>query len=81
MNSVYRALGGYLTRQPGPSCALSFREIEACLGRPLPPTAGVRRDWWRNRHVDSHAYHGWLAAGWRIVSVDLERQLVTFRKG
>ena len=81
MASVYEPLGAYLARQPGPTCVLTFSEIEVCLGRQLPPTAGVRRDWWRNRHIHSHAYHGWLAAGWRIVSVDLERQLVTFRKG
>ena len=81
MESTHRPLGAYLTRQPGPTCALTFREIEACLRRRLPPTASVRRDWWRNRHVYSHAYHGWLAAGWRVESVDLARQVVTFRKG
>ncbi len=81
MASVYQPLGAYLARQPGPTCVLTFREVEARLGRPLPPSACARRDWWNNRHVQSHAYHGWLAAGWRIVSVDLECQLVTFRKG
>jgi hypothetical protein len=81
MSSAYRPLGDYLTGQPGPTCALTFREVEALLGRPLPPSASARRDWWNNRHVQSHAYHGWLATGWRVVSVDLTSQRVTFRKG
>ena len=60
---------------------LTFREVEALLGRPLPPSARARRDWWTNHHGHAQAHYGWRAAGWRIVSVDLERQLVTFRKG
>ena len=81
MSSTYRPLGVYLAREPGPTCVLTFREVEARLGRPLPPSACARRDWWTNRDVPSHAYHGWVAVGWRIASVDMERQVVTFRKG
>ncbi len=81
MASVYRPLGDYLTRQPGPICVLTFREIEARLGRPLPPVSRARRDWWANYHAHTQAYHGWLAVGWRSETVDLARQLVTFRKG
>ena len=81
MASVYQPLGTYLARQSGPTLTLTFREVEARLGRQLPPSATVRRDWWTNRHVHSHAYHGWLIAGWRITSVELVRQLVTFRRG
>ena len=81
MASTYRPLGAHLRQQPGPTDALTFREIEARLGRPLPPSAGAHRTWWSNQHVHAHAYHGWLAAGWRIAAVDLARQTVTFRKG
>ncbi len=81
MSSTYRPLGDYLTGQPGPTCGLTFREVEVCLGRPLPPSACTRRDWWTNREFPSHAYHGWISVGWRIASVDLEGQVVTFRKG
>ena len=81
MESAYRPLGAYLTRQPGPTCLLSFREVEALLGRPLPPAARAGRAWWGNYHAHSQAYHGWLVVGWRSESVDLARQLVTFRKG
>jgi hypothetical protein len=81
MASVYQALGAYLGRQSGPTCVLTFGEIEARLGRALPPSAYARRGWWNNRDVPPHAYHGWVSAGWRIASVDMERQVVTFRKG
>ena len=81
MESAYRPLGAYLMCQPGPTCSLTFRELEARLGRPLPPSAGARRAWWNNHHGHSHAHHGWLAAGWRVASVDLACQRVTFRTG
>ena len=81
MESAYRPLGDHLARQPGPTCVLTFREIEAHLGRPLPPSAGARRAWWNNLHGHNQAHHGWLAAGWRIASVDLARQRVTFHQG
>ena len=81
MASLYQPLGAYLARQPGPTCVLTFREIEAFLGRPLPPVASTRRSWWSNHPSHPQAYHGWLAAGWRIETADLARQLVTFRRG
>ena len=57
MASIYQPLIASLARQPGPTCALAFREIEARLGRPLPPkpafagTGGVSA-------MCTHAYHG-----------------------
>ncbi len=45
MASGYQPLGAYLPRQPGLTCVLTFREIEAFLGRPLPPVASTRRSW------------------------------------
>jgi hypothetical protein len=79
--STYRRRGAYLTRQPGPTCVLTFHEIEARLSRPLPPAACALRAWWSNHHSPSQAYHGWGAVGWRIASVDMVRQRVPVRKG
>jgi hypothetical protein len=79
MASIYQPLIASLARQPGLTCALTFHEIKACLGRPHPPKpafAGTGGD----TATCTHAYHGWLAAGWRIASVDLARQVVTFVK-
>jgi hypothetical protein len=80
MRSTYDPLSAYLTRQPGPTCVLAFREIEERLGRALPPAASARRDWWSNYPAHPQAYHGWLAAGWRMAAVDVARQRVTFQK-
>jgi hypothetical protein len=81
MESSYRPLGAYLVRQPGPTCSLTVAEVEALLGRPLPPSARTRRTWWANYHAHNHCYHGWLAVGWRSEAVDMAGQRVTFRKG
>ena len=82
MASVYQPLGAYLARQPGPTHTLTFPEVEAILGRPLPAIASTARAraWWTNDAGRSQADHGWLAADWRVESVDRRRQTVTFRK-
>ena len=80
MVSIYQPLGAYLARQPGPTVTLPFREVEAILARPLPPGARTNRAWWDNYHARAHAYHGWLAVGWRSEGVDMARQVVTFRQ-
>ncbi len=83
MASVYQPLGAYLAQHPGPTLTLTFREVEAILGRPLPPSASAEgaRAWWTNDAGHSQADYGWLAAGWEVHSVDRGRQTVIFRKG
>jgi len=81
MASVYQPLGAYLARQPGPTHTLTFHEVEAILGRPLPPIASTARAraWWANEPGRSQADYGWLGAGWQVDSVDRRGQSVTFR--
>ena len=83
MTSVYEPLGAYLARQPGPTHTLTFRQVEAILGRPLPSSAlaGRASAWWTNDPGRSQADHGWLAVGWEVATVDGRREAVTFRKG
>ena len=80
MASVYQPLGAYLAQHAGPTHTLTFGEVEAILGRPLPPIAHARRDWWTNVPAHSQADHGWLGARWQVASVDRGRQTVIFRK-
>ena len=82
MASVYQPLGAYLARQPGPTCALTFPEVEAILGRPLPRVAAAAgaRAWWTNEPGRSQAAYGWLAAGWQVARIDRRHQTVTFRQ-
>jgi DNA-binding XRE family transcriptional regulator len=59
--------------------ALSFAEIEAILGRALPPSARARRDWWGNRREASQA-GAWMEAGFHVIELDLAGERVTFGK-
>jgi hypothetical protein len=84
MTSKYGALAEYLRRQSGPRHSMSFAEIEALIGTPLPVSSRTWSAWWSNdRSPDSshvQSKHGWLAAGWEVDSFDLSQQIVTFRK-
>jgi len=63
---------------------LSFSELEKILGFKLPDSAYVHRPWWANpSSPKQHPYaQSWLAAGWRVESVNQEKKWVRFlRKG
>jgi hypothetical protein len=72
--SKYQPLQQYLATAPGPSLTLTFAELEACLGAPLPPGAGLRQWWWGRREHRA----AWRAVGWRVQGVDVHQRLVTF---
>ncbi len=63
------------------ACQMTFEEIESVLGTALPATARNRGQWWANeasqdsRHVQCKA---WLAAGLKVVGIDLIRETVQF---
>ena len=80
MASIYQPLGAYLAGQPGPTRTLTFGEVEAILGRPLPSSASAGREGWTNDPGHSQADYGWLAADWVVDSVDRGPQPVTSRK-
>ena len=69
MPSKYQPLADHLAAQPATVDAvmLSFSEIEALLGAPLPASAGAS-GWWTSRlgRTQARAWHG---AGWRVTSV------------
>jgi hypothetical protein len=79
MASKYDTLADYPRRQSGSRHAMSFAEIEALVGT-LPSSARTWRAWWANDRSHVEAKHGWLAAGWKVESVDLNGQTVTFHK-
>lgn len=58
--------------------ALAFTQIEQLIGAELPPSARKHRAWWAN---DSHSHTQsklWLAAGWRVDSVNMSEGVATF---
>jgi len=60
---------------------LSFEQIEKIISAKLPYSAHTYQAWWANdtdgRHVNAKA---WMDAGWRVYTVNLSHQWVTFRR-
>ena len=82
--SQYDPLYEYLTNMTASRAdiTLRFADLEQVLGFLLPASAYNRRPWWGNDtgasgHVQAHA---WMAAGWRVDSVDLGAERVHFRR-
>ena len=78
--SKYAALTKHLSSRGHSRVAMTFAEIEAVLGSPLPGSARSHRPWWANSghgHVQSK---GWLDAGYQSEQVDLEGEKLVFAK-
>ena len=75
---VYRPLRDVLFFSGKPVVTMTFSEIEAVLGRPLPASARRRSAWWSN-NADGHVQaEAWLQANYRTSAVDLAGERVTF---
>ncbi len=62
---------------------LTFAQVEALIGRPLPaPSRAARRHrpWWHGLGNAPHAWYGWQRVGWRVETVDLAAETVTFAR-
>ncbi len=61
---------------------LSFQQVESILGFALPPSAYRHRAWWGNPSSPrDHPYaQEWLAAGWKVDTVDQQAEWVRFRR-
>jgi hypothetical protein len=86
MWNVFSRLGTYLAGRAHAGerrVTLTFEELEALLGRPLPPRARTVPGWWRNQshpwHATSQPWYGWLSVGWEA-EPDLSAGAVTFRR-
>ena len=77
----WQPLAEYLERQPAALVTLRLAEIEALLGRPLPPSVVTQR-WWM-RGAPREGYRRLLTPlGWTVRTVDMRYgvQSVTFVK-
>lgn len=72
----YDPLRNHLSLSGQPRLTMTFDQIAALVG-PLPPSARDHRAWWANDSTHVHGY-AWLAAGYRVDSVDQPRGIVTF---
>jgi hypothetical protein len=76
--SKYFPLERYLRQRSGSELPVTFREVEAVLGFPLPPSARAHPAWWSNNRGTNVAVKAWRDAGWRTSRVDIGGERVTF---
>jgi hypothetical protein len=82
-SAKYDPLGEWLLnqREEGESrVRVTFADVEAILGQPLPPSAREHRSWWANDSTSHRQSMTWLAAGWQVQDVDLAGEEVEFRR-
>ena len=82
---TYKPHYDFLVRQPGNEITLPFEDIkdEDRIGVELPPSAREHREWWGNESNPGTRHRqclAWLRAGWKVKSVDLSRETVTFER-
>jgi len=75
----YAPLFRYFLNAPGEELVLSFAQMEDALGGKLPPSARKHRPCWANSQV-SLLGRVWLRAGWRLATIDLEREVARFER-
>lgn len=79
-DSRYAPLTAYLRGVGQPRVAMTFEEIEALVGHPLPASARRHRAWWSNNPTNSVITWAWLAAGYKSEQVDMEAGRLVFRR-
>ena len=79
--SMYYPLHVYLSRLSNTSRVdIEFSQVEGVIGQTLPNGARSHRAWWANGRSGHSQSRAWLLAGWRVASVDLSREVVTFEQ-
>jgi len=78
--SRYAPLVAHLAKVPEESVTFRFEEIERLLGRKLPATARRHRAWWANDRVSHAQSRLWLETGWRVSTVSVSAETVTFTR-
>ncbi|MCE7986576.1 MAG: XRE family transcriptional regulator [Caldilinea sp. CFX5] len=80
LGNKYQALYLYLRQQHEDTVTLTFADIEAMVGAPLPPSARTQRAWWSNRSRGAVQAVSWMNAGYHVQTIDLTGEQVTFYK-
>jgi hypothetical protein len=75
--SKYDPLRRHLQSQNGLKISMTFREIEAIIGVPLPASAFAHRAWWANSFLHPQA-GSWLYVGWSVSKVNIKKRAITF---
>jgi hypothetical protein len=79
--SKYLPLDEWFRKQPpaAKQIEMTFDEVEAILGAPLPTSATKLKTWWTNVQpkIQSHRT-AWLNNGWRVAESDQQARRVKF---
>ncbi|OCW58130.1 DUF7662 domain-containing protein [Hoeflea olei] len=75
----YEPLREFLASQTRDQIQMSFAEIEAVLGEPLPASKRFPA-WWSNNTMNNVMTKEWLAAGFQSEQVDIAGEKLTFRR-
>lgn len=78
-DSKYYPLLKALEAVEGDSLEMSFRQLEALMGQPLPESARNSRAFWSNRS-SGHQAQAWLQNDLVVDSVDLEEEIIRWRR-
>jgi hypothetical protein len=76
----YDPLGAFLRSRDADETPMTFEEVEAVIGAPLPPKAAAHRAWWSNNPRNNVMTRVWLDAGFRTERVDLSGGKLVFRR-
>ena len=81
IESKYYPLHNYLSRLgDAGQLHMEFEQLEQVIGQPLPMGAHSHRAWWANGRSGHSQSRAWLLAGWRVASVDLAGERITFER-
>lgn len=78
--SVYAPLERDLASRKADRVKMTFSEIEAVLGRALPPSARDLRPWWSNTSREKVQTKAWRRAGYKALEIDMASETVVFEK-
>ena len=76
--SKYEPLRRFLADRRDGEWRATFAGVEEVLGFTLCNSARAYRPWWANDPSHAQALHGWLAAGWQAVDVDVGGEALMF---
>lgn len=77
--SKYDPLKAILVGRAGETVPMTFAEIEAAIGLPLPRSKRYPA-WWSNNPGNNPMTQVWLDAGFATEQVDIEGQKLVFRR-
>jgi len=79
MVKKYKKLHKYFVNSTEDNIKLTFKEVEDINETKLPLSAKTYREFWAN-HIGNSIAKSWMLAGYKIDSVDLLSEIITFVK-